>query len=159
MAETPDHLKTDEDVEEILRLAIRRTGGDTDVLRHRLEMSAAELGIGVDELRSAEEEYRLQKQGIYAAEAAKQLEASEWKEWRRIRWHDFLQHLGIYFVVNAFLVFLDTRGGSSFGWSIWPIAGWGIAIAIQAVSLIAARNQEGMDDFRKWQKKRRKSKV
>jgi len=156
MAETPEHLQSDEDVEEILRLAIRKSGGDMDGLRSRLEMSAAELGIGPAELKIAEEEYRRQKQGIYEAEASRELEKTEWKEWRRTRWHDFFQHLGIYVAVNTLLAFIDYRGGERLTWVFWPIVGWGIAVAIQLVSLLASRSAEETEEFRKWQKKRRR---
>jgi hypothetical protein len=47
----------------------------------------------------------------------------------------FKQHLAVYFVVNSFLVlvWLFTTGWRMGGyfWPIWPILGWGLAVALQ----------------------------
>lgn len=159
MSETPNHLESDDDVEEILRLAIRRSGGDTDVLRHRLMMSAAELGLSEAEIQAAEQEYLSQKQALATSASEKQLEQQEWREWRRMKLHDFIQHLGVYLAVNAFLAFVDFRGDNAFSWSQWAAAAWGIAIVIQLVGLIASRNGDDMAEFNRWRKKRRKGKA
>ena len=54
----------------------------------------------------------------------------------------FYGHLTVYVAVNILLVVIDIVNGTSgstflgLDWAYWPILGWGIAIALQAVSVI-----------------------
>lgn len=63
MRERFEHIESDEDVEEILKLAIRKDapleGGGS--LRDRLDAAATELGISDEALAAAEAEYRAGK--------------------------------------------------------------------------------------------------
>jgi len=43
---------------------------------------------------------------------------------------DFRNHLSIYVMVNALLVVIWAVNGGGTFWPIWPIAGWGIGVAI-----------------------------
>ena len=45
---------------------------------------------------------------------------------------DFKIHLLIYLTVNAFLVIVWAMTGSPFFWPIFPIAGWGIGLVMNA---------------------------
>jgi hypothetical protein len=45
---------------------------------------------------------------------------------------DFLTHVVIYVLVNAMLVVIWLVTGSDFFWPIFPIVGWGIAVAANA---------------------------
>ncbi len=57
-----EQLKTDEDVEAILRLAVQQPSIDSADLRSRLTHSAAELGISEEQLRLAEAQYFEEKE-------------------------------------------------------------------------------------------------
>lgn len=46
----------------------------------------------------------------------------------------FYIHLTVYAVVIAFLFFLNTRTGAPW-WFYWPAFGWGIGIAVHALSV------------------------
>jgi hypothetical protein len=48
---------------------------------------------------------------------------------------DFRRHLRTYLVMSAFFVALNVITIGSIGWAIWPILGWGIGVAMQALSL------------------------
>ncbi len=48
---------------------------------------------------------------------------------------DFRRHLRTYLVMSAFFVILNIFTIGSIGWAIWPILGWGIGVAMQAMSL------------------------
>jgi hypothetical protein len=43
---------------------------------------------------------------------------------------DFRNHLAVYLIVNALLVVIWAVSGGGYFWPIWPIAGWGIGVAI-----------------------------
>jgi hypothetical protein len=45
---------------------------------------------------------------------------------------DFRNHVAIYLIVNALLVVIWAVTGAGYFWPIWPIAGWGIGLALNA---------------------------
>ena len=45
---------------------------------------------------------------------------------------DFRNHAVIYCAVNILLVVIWAASGAGYFWPIWPIAGWGIALALHA---------------------------
>ena len=56
----------------------------------------------------------------------------------------FYGHLGVYAIVCTFLIVIDLSAGS-FGttflgldWAYWPVFGWGIGVALHALSLITS---------------------
>lgn len=149
MADNQEHLRTEEDVEEILRLAIRQSPFGGDTLRERLQSSADELGISPEALARAEAEWAAQNQHKQESEQ----DLVDRRAFHKMRVGDFVKHLGSYVAVNAFLTFIDFRDGN-LGWAFWPIMGWGIAIVTHLFSLFG-HGQEEEKEFRKWQKKRR----
>lgn len=151
MSEGFEPLKSDEDVEEILRLAVRGTTADRGSLRDRLKMSAEELGIPADALAEAEKEWLLRKR----SEADRLDEALDRKLFKKIQVGEFISHLGAYLAINGFLFWLDFRKGNDIDWAIWPILGWGIAIVIHLFKLFGT-DKETDREFQRWRKKRRK---
>jgi len=150
MADGFEPLKSDEDIEEILRLAVRDVGFDGGNLRDRLNASASELGISADVLAQAEKQWIDRRQG----ELTKEQELEDRKMFKKLRVGDFVSHLGSYLAVNAFLMFIDLRKGG-IDWAFWPLLGWGIGLFIHMFSLFGhGADQER--DFQRWQKKRRK---
>ena len=155
MATEDSHIRSDEDVEAILRLAVQQSATDSASLRERMRATANELGITDAQLAAAEEAYRREMERQTEAAAEAELEAADWKLFRKTQVHDFFQHFGTYIAVNAFLAFIDFRDGG-FGWFYWPLMGWGIGIAIHLASVLAAYSDENQTEFQKWRKKRRK---
>ena len=49
----------------------------------------------------------------------------------------FSDHLRVYLVVSAFLIFIWAMTSRGYFWPMWPMAGWGVAVAIHG--LTAAR--------------------
>lgn len=48
---------------------------------------------------------------------------------------NFTRHLSIYLIMSVMFVVVWAASGREDFWPIWPILGWGIAIAFQALSL------------------------
>jgi hypothetical protein len=145
-----EHLKSDDDIEAILRLAVRSEGATVEDLRARLVSTAAELGISEQALRAAEERYRLERQ----AELTAVQDAHDRRLYKKMRWGAFVSHLASYVVVNSFLVWIDLRDGD-IGWVYWVLFGWGIGVALDLVSHLTW-TQEQEREFLKWQKRRHK---
>lgn len=45
---------------------------------------------------------------------------------------DFKSHLATYVVVNLMLVAIWALSGRGYFWPIWPIAGWGVGLVLNA---------------------------
>jgi hypothetical protein len=56
------------------------------------------------------------------------------RAWRRlVKLKAFYGHLAVYVAVNTMLHLINLFGSHRY-WAIWPLLGWGIAIALQAAS-------------------------
>ena len=49
--------------------------------------------------------------------------------------YDFYKHLAVYFVVNLMLFLINLLTSPGYFWCIWPLIGWGIALALHALSI------------------------
>jgi hypothetical protein len=49
----------------------------------------------------------------------------------------FYSHLGVYIPVNLLLIGIWATTGADYFWPIWPILGWGVAVAIQGWTTFA----------------------
>ncbi len=61
---------------------------------------------------------------------------------RRIRAkREFRTHLTVYLAVNAVLVLIWFATGAGYFWPMWPMLGWGIAVAIHAFTVYMGTSQ------------------
>lgn len=64
-------------------------------------------------------------------------------------------HAGVYLAVNAFLAAVQLQTTPQLHWNLWPLAGWGLGLAIHAtVVLLAAsglRERMEAEELRKLQ--------
>lgn len=112
-----ESLRTGEDVDAILRIALQNEHGSTSELRERLNRSAEELGISPEALAKAEEQYRT------VAKIDKFMKA------KRV---GFQAHMVTFASVNFLLHviwFLTSKGGHDFYWPGIVLASWGIGVA------------------------------
>ena len=134
----------DEELTEILKLAVRMDGSSTASLRERLTAAAGELGISPEAVAQAEFEYRQesarkQELALYAKESSNAL---------RI-------HLGVFIIGSVFFVGLNllTFGEDKELWFPYIFLTWGFGLAIHA--FVALRKVDwDNDEFQKWRRKR-----
>ncbi|ARU39708.1 hypothetical protein CCB80_00535 [Armatimonadetes bacterium Uphvl-Ar1] len=113
-----ERLTREEEVEEILRLAVRESTGEGEDLREQMRVSAAELGISEEQLRVAEEKY-------FAERDAEALRDQE----RRARRLEILKMAGFgvlgVALVGLGLALMDSgSGGFCFVGAIAPALFW-----------------------------------
>ncbi|HXH60484.1 MAG TPA: 2TM domain-containing protein [Fimbriimonadaceae bacterium] len=142
MAEEFRSVTSDEDVDEVLKIALRRQGRTDDSLRQRLMTSAEELGIPYDDLIEAEKEYVQQRK-----------EREEFYQFRRRQVREFREHLFAYFVVNGLLVLANLLTSNNVTWAVWPILGWGVGIAFHAWASLNTGSESFQDDFARYRRR------
>jgi cation transport ATPase len=109
---------SDEEAEQILRLAARSEIGD--VSQDRLLAMAGELGISPEQVASAERDYREKRE---AERGQKESEAGA----RRMLW----SHVTVYVAVLAWLASMDFIPHGTQDWWYWPLFVWSIILASQ----------------------------
>jgi hypothetical protein len=136
------HYRESDPVEEILRIAMQNEGGPDVALRQRLLASAAELGISEDAVLKAEKQWHAQKK-----------KEEELDEYRAHTLRSLYTHLGVYVVVNVFLVLMNmlTEHGRV-DWAFWPILGWGIGLGCHLVAAVVQLKNPGGEEFQEWRK-------
>ncbi|MEM8720820.1 MAG: 2TM domain-containing protein [Cyanobacteria bacterium P01_G01_bin.39] len=125
-------LKTysNEAVQQILQEAII-LDQDNDISRSQLQEIAAEVGISATTLKEAETAW-LERQ------KKSQRQAKRKREFIRL-------HLIPYIVVNIFLILLNLVTTPQYFWSVYPILGWGLGVAIDGFCLSQVENKKKTD--------------
>lgn len=138
---------TEQDVDEILKIAVHKSSVSDEILRQRLMMSANELGISPEALEEAQREYALKKKDIEAERAREELIRQYSEDGRK----GLVQHVLIYAIVcSAFLIFNLIRKPGEL-WSLYPIVGWGIGVVSHAVSWLTSRKNPSAEELAKFQ--------
>lgn len=137
------NLRSDHDVEQILKLAVRNAGyTDEAALRQRLHTAGAELGLSDAQINAAEEQYYREQE-----------EAALRAEFEKKALHEFYEHLWTYLIVNAGLIGFDFLKDGRLTWAYWPVIAWGIAMAIHAYSVFFPSKRDYDEEYQKWKRK------
>lgn len=143
-------LHTEEDMEAILKIAVRNEPADhAGRLRERLERAANELGLTPQALAEAEAVYAKERAAALAAER----KASARREFRASRLRAFYHHLASYAAVNAGLVTLNLVSSGRPTWSLWVLAGWGIGLLSDAADTFFSDLRDERK-FERWHRRR-----
>lgn len=138
-----EHEPTEEDAEQILMLAARKTT-DAAQVRDRMRRAAAELGISEADLEAAEREFLAQK-----------AQSEELEEYREYRLRGWKSHLISYVCVNLMLFAINMLTSPREIWFIFPLLGWGIGMAIHTAGALQRRVHRDDPEFQDWLAKRR----
>lgn len=143
MAERLESVTNDEDVDEVLKLALRKQGRGDPGLRERLLATAEELGISENEIIEAELEYARTKK-----------ERVEFLEFKQRQVREFREHFFVYIVINTMLVGINFVTTGTVSWAIWPILGWGIGLAFHAWGSLNTGSETFQEEFAAFRRRR-----
>lgn len=132
-----------EDVQQILQLAIARQVHGEDLSRAQLLEIAAELDISPDNLRAAEQEWLVRRK-----------EVQERQIFNTYRQERLQQHLVKYTITNIFLILLDFLTTGGFSWSLYVLLIWGVGLALHAWQTYRTKGDRYEEQFQKWYRRR-----
>ena len=141
---------SDAERDEILRRAIAEQQGSDDITHDELVDAAREIGIDPAKVEAAAAAISRER-GRRAEESEDDALVRAEVSRRRRR---FGRHLLTYLIVNGALVAMNLVSGGTF-WAIWPILGWGLGVALQAVRALPGPSDEDRERILRRQSKRR----
>lgn len=141
MTNLPEYY-AQEDVQQILHLAIARKTENGEFTRVQLVEMAHELGISPDNLTLAEQEW-LSHQGEFK-------ERQAFDGFRRAR---LRRNVIRYSIVNSFLVLLNLATAHALTWSLPIIFLWGLWLALKAWKTYELEGEEYEKAFSSWRLK------
>ncbi|MGB7443630.1 MAG: 2TM domain-containing protein [Coleofasciculaceae cyanobacterium] len=137
-----------EDIQQILNLAIARQTNSGEFSRDQLVEIALELGISGETLLTAEREWLLQQE-------ARQKRT----QFNIYRDSKFKKSFGKYLIVNTFLVCLNLLVAGQLSWSLYILLFWGLGLALKAWSTYQVDGEEYEQAFQKWYRQQQLAQV
>jgi 2TM domain len=140
----PIRSYTQEDIQQILHLAITRQASDQEreFSYEQLQEIASELEISPELLRQAEGDW-IVKQG----EAQQRLAFSTYRQ------KQFYKRIGNYAIVNGFLLMVDFVGGWGISWAIYPLLMSILAVGLDGWNNFNKNTEEYEMEFQKWNRR------
>lgn len=121
-------LKSDKDIEEILSIAVSKSGGnDEQALRARMHESAKELGLSPEEVEAAEEHWRAQ--ALLRDQKERYIQTTR---------ASFIRNLFLYMVVNGAFFALSAAANERPDWVLFSLVIWGIFVVMSSLKFIAS---------------------
>jgi 2TM domain len=128
-----------EDIQQILHLAISRQDYDGEFTRDQLLEIADELEISPENLLAAEREWQAQQGEIQKRQA--------FNLYRRGK---FKKSLGNFAIVNSFLVLLNFVNAGELSWSLYILLFWGFGLSLNAWNTYQSSGEEYERSFQQW---------
>jgi hypothetical protein len=131
-----------EDIQQILNLAIARQANGGEFSREQLVEIAAELGISTESLLEAEQEWLVQQQ-----------ERQKHHDFNIYRRGQLKKRIGKYLIVNSFFVGLNLLSAGELSWSLYILLFWGLFLGLSAWNTYQLQGEEYELAFQKWYRK------
>lgn len=140
----PIRSYTQEDIQQILHLAIVRQASDQEkeFTYEQLQEIASELEISDSLLKEAESDWIMQQ-----GEAQQRLAFNTYRQKR------FRKHIGNYAIVNGFLLMVDYVGGWSVSWALYPLLISVLAVGLEGWNNLNKNTEEYELEFQKWNRR------
>lgn len=128
-----------EDIQQILNIAIARQVHKGEFSREQLLEIAAELEISSECLQAAEREWLAQQSGIQKRQ--------EFNLYRRGK---LQKRFGNYLIFNSFFVLLNLVGAGELSWSLYILLFSGLGLGLDTWNTYLSHNQDYERAFQKW---------
>jgi hypothetical protein len=132
-------LYRQEDVQEILNLAIAQQAYDGEFSHDQLLEIAAEMEISAESLQQAESLWQQQQSHDHQRQA--------FNEYRQSR---LRRRVGRYAIVNTGLLLLNSLTGVSVLWSAYIALIWGLKLSLNAWNVYHTQGEAYESAFRRW---------
>jgi len=131
-----------EEVQEILQLAIAQKSYQGEFTRQQLFEMATELDIPLETVEAAEKAWLNQ-----------QLDAQKRQAFNQYRWRQLKQKLGKYLIANTFLLTLDLLQDNTLSWSLFILLIWGLFLSLNAWKTYHLDGEKYEQAFESWKRK------
>ncbi|WP_318727469.1 2TM domain-containing protein [Roseofilum sp. Guam] len=128
-----------EDLQQILQLAIARQNHLEEFSYEQLVEIATELEISPEQLKAAEQEW-LDQQG----------KLKHRKEFDIQRYQTLKKDAGKYIIANSFLVVINLVSVGTLSWSLYVILTWGLLLGLKTWNTYQMTDVEYEQEFQKW---------
>ena len=132
-----------EDIQEILYIAICRKQDNEEMTRQELLDIATELGISSQDLELAEQQWRIQKQ-----------EADEKLVFNAYRKNRLKQNLVQFGIVNSFLIVINLVVWHSIGFAAFIFLTWGLFLSLKTWKTYQMEGEDYETAFKAWRLKK-----
>lgn len=128
-----------EDIQQILNLAISRHANNGEFSREQLVEIATELGISTETLQEAEQEWLVHQQ-----------QRQRHRDFNLYRQRLLQKQFGRYVITNGFLVSLNLLSAGELSWSLYVLLFWGLGFGLNAWNTYQLQGEEYERAFQKW---------
>lgn len=128
-----------EDIQQILQIAIARQAYQGEFSREQLLEIAAELEISPECLQLAEQEWTAQQSDIQKRQ-----------DFNKFRRRKLQKRVGNYVIANSFLVLLNLVGTGGLSWSLYIMLFWGLVLGLDTWNTYQTQGEEYERAFQNW---------
>ncbi len=132
-----------EDIQQILQIAIAHQAYQGEFTRDQLLEIAAELEISPQSVQLAEQEW-----------LALQTDIQKRMDFNKFRRRRLQKRLGRYGITNSFLVLLNIVSSGELSWSLYILLFWGLFLGLDVWNNFHSQGEEYEIAFQKWYRQR-----
>jgi len=137
-----------EDIQQILNLAIARQADQGELSREQLVEIAKELGISTENILQAEQEW-----------IVRQEEQQKRRKFNLYRTLQLKKSFGKFIIINAFLIVINLLSAGQLSWSLYILLLWGMGLGVKVWNNYQLQGEEYEQAFYKWYRKQQITEV
>ncbi|NER47014.1 MAG: 2TM domain-containing protein [Symploca sp. SIO1A3] len=137
-----------EDIQQILNLAIARQADQGELSREQLVEIATELGISPENVLQAEQEW-----------IVRQEEQQKRRKFNLYRTLQLKKSFGKFIIINAFLIVINLLSAGQLSWSLYILLLWGMGLGVKVWNNYQLQGEEYEQAFSKWYRKQQITEV